>query len=165
MSIRFVFILMALCLVFIVGLVFLTGSGVKPPSKFRIVSATDSARPRAEPGETSANLGNMKVSEVRQYDFTITNKGNTPLQIGYLSSSCSCTVGQIIYNGKTSREYGMHDPGQDIVEVSPNTSAVVRVIYRPSVMPVYGTVEREVYLQTNDPEKNRLVLKVAANVQ
>lgn len=165
MSVRSVLILAGLCLIIIIGLVFLTSSGVTPPTKFKIVSATDSTRPRAETDGTSANLGNMKVSEVRQYDFTITNKGNMPLQIGYLSSSCSCTVGQIIYNGKTGREYGMHVPGQDIVEVSPNTSAVVRVIYRPSVMPVYGTVEREVYLQTNDPEKNRLVLKVAANVQ
>ena len=165
MNIKSVALLLIVGIVVVTGLVFLTSTGNNPPAKFLNYALADEARPRANVPVTRNDLGTMKVSQNKQADFTITNKGEKPLQIGYLSSSCGCTVGQIISNGKTSREYGMHDPGQDIVEVAPNDSAVIRVIYRPSVMPVFGLIEREVYVQTNDPEKTRLVLQVTANVQ
>jgi len=165
MSAKTIAIFVLICVLLVAGMVFLTARGEKTEAKFTDYTLTNNERPKIDIPITKIELGEMKVSDVKQADFTITNKGTKPLQIGYINSSCSCTVGQVIYGGKTSREYGMHDPGQDLIDVAPNTSAIVRVIYRPAVMPVFGAVEREVYVQTNDPEKKRLVLQVTASVK
>jgi hypothetical protein len=59
----------------------------------------------------------------------------------------------------------MHSLSNYVGEVLPGQQAIVKVIYRPYVMPVYGVVEREVYVTTNDPENERLVFKVKAMVK
>lgn len=165
MSLKAIVVFITAFLLLVIALSFLTTKTAKPEVKFLTYTTTDIDRPKIDIPITKGDLGTMKVSEEKQNEFSLINKGTKPLQIGYITSSCSCTVGQVIYNGVTSREYGMHDPGQDVIEVAPNTGAVVKVIYRPSVMPVYGPVEREVYVKTNDPEFPRLVLQVTANVQ
>lgn len=152
-------------LMLLVIFVLFASKNSKQAEKLVTYTSSDKDRPKAEVPVTKNDFGSMKVSQVKQNDFTITNKGNKPLQISNVTSSCSCTVGQVIYDGKVSREYGMHDPGRDTIEIAPNTSATVRVIYRPSVMPVYGAVEREVYVKTNDPDLPRLVLQVIADVK
>lgn len=152
-------------LILLVIFVLFASKNYKQAEKLITYTSSDKDRPKAEVPVTKSDLGTMKVSQVKQSDFTITNRGNKPLQINDVTSSCSCTVGQVIYNGKVSREYGMHDPGRDTFEIAPNTGAMVRVTYRPSVMPVYGAVEREVYVKTNDPDLPRLVLQVTADVK
>jgi len=87
------------------------------------------------------------------------------LQLYNITSSCSCTFGQLIYDDKTSKEFGMHSVSDYLSDIAPNTEAKVKVIYRPSIMPVYGPVERELYISTNDPNKTRLVLQVKTIVQ
>lgn len=82
-----------------------------------------------------------------------------------MSSSCGCTVGKILYNGTVSKEYGMHTKNSDVIEIAPNTQATLQVIYRPYVMPVYGLVEREVYLETNDPNNPKLAFQIKTIVQ
>lgn len=125
----------------------------------------DAQRPKVEVKSTFFDLGEMKVSDQKKYEFTIKNVGRKPLQLFDISSSCGCTVGQILYEGKESQEFGMHSAGSFGKEISPGKEAKVRVIYRPYVMPVYGVVEREVYLSTNDPDNPKLVFKVKAYVK
>lgn len=120
--------------------------------------------PRAEVQETFINLGVIKVSETRQQDFSLKNSGPKPLQILGVSSSCGCTAGSIIYQGQTSREYSMHDKGGYVTEIAPGDSAIVRLTYRPATMPVFGLVEREVYVSTNDPEMKKIVFGIKATV-
>lgn len=115
---------------------------------------------KVEARETVADLGEMKVSDVKSRDFVIKNVGENPLQITSVSSSCNCTVGQIVYNGQTSREYGMHAPGKFVNEIAVGDTAIVRVIYKPYIMPVYGPVTRDVYVGTNDPQNPRLTFTV-----
>lgn len=115
--------------------------------------------------KTSVDLGMMKVSEQKSYDFMVKNVGNKPLQLSEIISSCGCTVGQVIYEGKTSEEFGMHSKSGSVFEVAPQKQATVRVIYRPYVMPVAGYVEREVYVTTNDPKNPKLTFKVTAVVR
>lgn len=111
------------------------------------------------------DFGEIKVSDVKQKDFVLKNTSTKPLQILNVNSSCGCTTGQIIYKGKSSREFGMHSQSGYVTEIAPNTSATVRVIYRPATMPVYGSVQREVYLTTNDPDQQKLVFGVKAYVR
>src|SRR3546814_2844751 len=49
--------------------------------------------------------------------------------------------------------------------VEPGLSATIRVIYRPSLMPVEGSVARNVKFATNDPSRPVVELGVHATVQ
>lgn len=120
---------------------------------------------KVEAKEVFADIGEMKVAEVRSKDFVIKNIGDQPLQITSLSSSCNCTVGQIVYKGQTSKEYGMHAPGGFVNEIAVGDTAIVRVIYKPYIMPVYGPVTRDVYVGTNDPDNPRLTFTVKTVVK
>ena len=116
-------------------------------------------------GESISDIGEMKVADVKSRDFVIKNIGDQPLQITSVSSSCNCTVGQIVYQGKVSREYGMHAPGGFINQIAVGDTAIVRVIYKPYIMPVYGPVTRDVYVGTNDPDNPRLTFTVKVIVK
>lgn len=120
---------------------------------------------KVEVKETSADLGEMKVADVRSRDFVIKNIGDNPLQITSVSSSCNCTFAQIIYKDQTSKEYGMHAPGGFVNQIAVGDTAVVRVIYKPYIMPVYGPVTRDVYVGTNDPDNPRLTFTVKTVVK
>lgn len=139
-------------------------------SKQGIVSSSNYSKdskqkPTAVAPKTSEDLGKMKVSDEKYADFLLENKGNRPLQITRITSSCNCTFGKILYEGKESEEYGMHSRGLGVAgEIAPGKTATVRVIYRPFIMPVYGFIEREVYIETNDPSNSNLTFKVTATV-
>lgn len=126
--------------------------------------STDAARPQVEVKQTKKDFGAIKVSDTATATFAIKNVGKVPLQLFDISSSCGCTVGKVSYNGQESTEFGMHSAGDFATPISPETTATVTVIYRPFVMPVYGAVEREVYVSTNDPSHTKLVFQVTANV-
>jgi len=149
----------------IVGLVFLFTSGQKPAPATLSFSAQDSDRPKAETTQTLFDMGEIKVSDVKQQDYTLKNAGTKPLQILNVNSSCGCTAGQIIYNGETSKEYSMHSQSGFVTEIAPGDTATVRLTYRPATMPVYGVVEREVYVTTNDPENQKLVFSIKTKVK
>lgn len=128
-------------------------------------STQDSDRPKAETGPTSYDFGEIKVTDIKQQDFTLKNTGTKPLQILNINSSCNCTFGQIIYKGLTSKEYGMHAQSGYVTDIAPGDTAIVKVTYKPIIMPVYGLVERAVFIATNDPANQRLVFGVKAIVK
>lgn len=107
----------------------------------------------------------MKVSDQKSAEFIIKNTGKKPLQLSNITTSCGCTVAQVIYRGKETQEFGMHTKSGYVAEIAPQTEAKIRVTYRPYVMPIYGQVEREAYISTNDPNSSKLVFIVAAKVQ
>lgn len=164
MSPKTIIISLVACIAVAVGLAFLLTSGQKPEPATATFSTQDADRPKAETTQTFADLGEIKVSDVKQQDYTLKNVGTKPLQILNVNSSCDCTAGQIIYNGETSKEYSMHSQSGFITEIAPGDTATVRLTYRPATMPVYGVVEREVYVTTNDPAKQKLVFSIKAKV-
>lgn len=151
--------------VFIGGSYFLLAGGNKPEVKIASYSSKDKDRPIVEVKKKLIDLGTIKVSNQKEVMFTIKNTGTKPLQISNMSTSCHCTHGQFIYQGQTSEEYGMSNVSDVLPEIAPNTEAKIKVIYRPYEMPVYGPVERELYLNTNDPNNQKLVFQVTAKVQ
>ena len=148
----------------IVGLAFLLSSRQQPPPLAVSLTAQDVDRPKAETSQTFYDLGEIKVLDVKQQDYTLKNSGTQPLQILNVNSSCGCTAGQIIYQGETSKEYSMHAQSGYVTEIAPGDTATVRLTYRPATMPVYGVVSREVYVTTNDPENQKLVFSIKAKV-
>ena len=149
---------------FIFGAYFLVSGGQKPATAIVSYSSSDKERPRAEIKSTFSDLGKMKVSDEKSSEFTIKNIGQKPLQLSNINSSCNCTFVQVIIDGKESELFGMHNVSDFAGEILPGKSAKIKVIYRPFIMPVYGPIEREAYVETNDPENPKLVFKVRANV-
>ena len=128
-------------------------------------STTDDNRPVASVDNNFQDLNTMKVSDEKTGTFTITNNGASALLLSDISSSCGCTFGVISINGTKSPEFGMHSNSnwQGIVE--PNNTATVDVVYKPSIMPVKGSIDREVYITTNDPNNPLLTFTVRAFVE
>lgn len=153
----------------LLGIFVFIASGSKPAENIvssSTYSENSADKPSAQVKNTSFNLGDMKVSDEKSTDFVIKNTGNRPLQITGVSTSCHCTAGKVIYEGTESEEYGMHAPGATVIsEIAPSKEAIVRVTYRPFLMPVYGFIEREAYVETNDPKNQKIILRVTANVK
>ena len=165
MSPKTIIISLIIFFALVIGLVFLFASSQKPEPTTATFSTQDSDRPRAETAQTFFDVGEIKVSDVKQQDYSLKNSGTKPLQILTVNSSCGCTAGQIIYKGETSKEYRMHSPSGFVTEIAPGETATVRLTYRPASMPVYGLVERAVYVTTNDPTSQKLVFSIKAKVE
>lgn len=149
----------------VIGLAFLFTAGQKPATATLSFSAQDSERPKVETSQTFFDIGEIKVSDVKQQEYTLKNTGTRPLQILNINSSCGCTAGQIIYKGEMSKEYSMHSQSGFVTDIDPGDTATMRLTYRPATMPVYGAVEREVYVTTNDPVNQKLIFSIKAIVK
>lgn len=161
----FIIAIVLFSLVTIIGSYFLFASTNKPQIPIISYAVSDKEKPTVVIKETFFDFGTIKVSEEKANDFVIKNIGNKPLQLSNITTSCGCTVVQIIYKGKTSEEFSMHAQSEYVAEIAPKTEAKIRVIYRPYVMPVYGVVGREAYMSTNDPSNPKLVFKVKSFVK
>lgn len=165
MSAKTIVLIFGGLLVLLIGFVFLFSLSQKPIPATQSFSVNDADRPKVEILQASSDFGQIKVSDIKQQDFTFKNIGSKPLQILNINSSCNCTFGQIIYKDFTSKEFGMHEQSGYVTDIAPGDSATVRVIYKPALMPIYGFVEREVYVSTNDPANQRLVFSIKATVK
>lgn len=142
------------------GITFLFYKADQPATKQEISSGA-----KAVVDVTSNNLGTISVDSEQSVEFDLGNSGVKPLKILKISSSCNCTFGQFIYEGKESAEYGMHAPSGYLGEIKPGANAKIRMIYRPKIMPVYGAVSRELYITTNDPINPKIILTLNAQVE
>lgn len=143
---------------------YLLVGGQKPQAQIISYSVSDKEKPKAEVKTTFADLGKMKVSDDKSANFKIKNIGQKPLQLSNLSSDCGCTFGQVVIDEKESELFGMHNTSDFAGEILPGKIGTIKVIYRPFIMPVYGQIERAVFVSTNDPENPKLVFKVKAIV-
>lgn len=164
MNTRIIIGIVIFSIIVIGGAYFLVAGGQKPAPAIVSYSVSDKERPRAEAKTTYSDLGKMKVSDEKSAEFTLKNVGQKPLQLSEVSSNCNCTFGQVVIDGRESEVFGMHNVSDFAGEILPGKEAVIKVIYRPYIMPVYGMVGREVYVSTNDPENPKLVFKVKATV-
>lgn len=167
MSKSFIVGVIIFSLLVVIGSYFLVSGGKQNSTSVKLVSyqLKDKEKPKVQAKVLFKDMGKIKVSDKKSEDFVVKNIGTRPLQFSQISSSCDCTVGQVIIDGKESEEFGMHSQSDYVAEVAPQKQAKIRVTYRPYVMPVYGPVDREVYLTTNDPENPKLVFKVKAYVK
>ena len=150
--------------VLIGGAYFILSSGGKQP-QVTLYTSQDNDKPISQVKETFFNMGTMKVADIKEKDFIVKNIGTKPLQLFNIASSCGCATVQIDYQNTLSSEFSMHGQSDYVVSIIPQTEAKIKVVYRPYVMPVYGNVEREAYISTNDPVNPKLVFKVKAFIR
>ncbi len=165
MSFKSVIVSVIFLVVGVVGLAFLMTFGQKPESIAASFTVQDRDRPKAEIGQAFFDIGEISVFDEKKQDYSFKNVGTKPLQILGVNSSCGCTAGQIIYKGETSKEFSMHSQGGYVTDIAPGDTVTVRLTYRPAAMPVFGVVEREVYVTTNDPANQKLVFSIKAKVK
>ncbi|MCL4338089.1 DUF1573 domain-containing protein [Patescibacteria group bacterium] len=134
-------------------------------TKLVTYSASETDKPKTVTSSNFSDLGDMKLNSEKSATFTITNQGNKPLQLYDIKSSCMCTFGQITIDGVKSPEFGMHSENPWIGIVAPGKKATLSVIYKPYLMPVSGTISRDVYVKTNDPSSSNLTFTVKAFVE
>src|SRR3989338_7524144 len=157
--------IMLFSFIFVGGAYFVLTSGAKPEVPIIAYSSRDKEKPTVEVKESYYDMGNIKVKDTSVKEFIIKNIGSKPLQLSNVTSSCGCTTGQIIYKGIYSAEFSMHAQSDYVVSIEPQTEAKMRVVYKPFVMPVYGVVERQEFVGTNDPTHEKLEFKIKAFVQ
>lgn len=153
-----------LALVFIVFFAIREGNGQKR-ANVTTYGASDKKKPRFTVSSYSADLGKINVKDEKKANFEIKNTGSEPLTLFGISSSCDCTYGKVIIDGKESPEFTMHSQNPWTGTIAPGQSATLTAIYRPFIMPVKGIVTRDVYVQTNDPEKSNLTFTIRAEVE
>ena len=165
MSAKTIIISALVFFVMLFGLAFFLTNGQKPDPVTATYKRDDRDRPKAEVTTTFTDIGEMKVNEIKEVSFQLKNAGTKPLQILNINSSCNCTFGQITYEDLTTKQYGMHRQSGYVTDVAPGDTATVKVIYNPSIMPVYGNVSRDVYVTTNDPDNLRLTFTIKTIVK
>lgn len=126
---------------------------------------TETSLAKIEVLEKFADLGTMKINEERYYDFKVKNVGRDTLKIYQVGTSCNCTFAKIFINGQESPEFNMpmHNSISAmrwIGEIPAGGEAIIRLIYKPYIMPVFGSVERSVIFKTNDPSNPKVELTV-----
>lgn len=123
-------------------------------------------------------LGEIDVQGDYPADFTVTNTGDAPLEISKARTSCMCTFAEIIIGDETSPSInmdmymeGIHTYEEYMAAkkwtgtIQSGESATVRVIYKPYMMPVQGSVARNVKFATNDPNNKSVELGIHATVK
>ncbi|HCI05615.1 TPA: hypothetical protein DEX28_02600 [Patescibacteria group bacterium] len=116
------------------------------------------------------DLGEMKVDEVKTGEFILKNKGDGAVVLTNFETSCNCTYGRVVFGEAVSPTFNMraHMAPGDFwwrQELNPGEEVKIQVIYKPSVMPVYGSVERSLLFKTSDPKMPSVELKVKAFVK
>lgn len=154
-----------LTIVAIVLIVVFTANDQKQSAILVSYASTDAQKPQITTSSTFADLGKMKVKDEKSADYIIENKGNKPLQLYKISSSCDCTYATVTINGVKSPELGMHSTNPWIGTLDPGKKATLTAIYRPYIMPVSGTITRYVYVKTNDPANPSLTFTLKAFVE
>lgn len=119
---------------------------------------------------STIDLGVMRVDEERTGEFRFKNVSDAPITIGNFETSCNCTFGRVITSRIESPIFNMrmHMPPQDYnwrVDIQPGEEAIIQVIYKPAIMPVFGRVERSLFFKTTDPGMPEVELKVYAFVR
>lgn len=128
-------------------------------------SIDDINRPKLVIGQTNFDFGPMSGSEIKTQDIMVKNIGKSPLVLSDFITSCDCTFAQVIINGQTSPRFSMQRNPNWRGEILPDSSAIVKIVYEPRVMPVKGRVKREIIFKTNDPNQPVVNLSFTAQVQ
>jgi hypothetical protein len=101
------------------------------------------ARLSAEP--SSFDFGSVLAGKTLQRDIVLRNVGGAELLIHDVSTTCDCTV-----------------VGSYANRLAPGTSTSLRI--QLTTPPVAGRTEQRVAIETNDPDRPRVEIEVAATV-
>lgn len=155
--------------VVIIGAVFLLGNDKSLPAGRQVPKRETLGVATMTIDKKFEDFGDMKANEEKTATFTITNTSETILRIWNVATSCDCTFASILINDTETGEFNMamHMRGELknwIGEIGSRQTAQLKVTYRPKIMPVTGTITRQVTFSTNDAKNPEVEVSVRANV-
>lgn len=159
---KLIFGAIAVSVIIIVGAIFVLGKD-SSPKRESLGQASMTI------DKTFEDFGDMKSDAERTATFTITNTSDQSLRIWNIATSCDCTFASVVINGEETGEFNMPMHMSStlknwIGEIPAKGQAVLKVTYKPKVMPVTGVVTRQVNFATNDPKNESVEVSVKANV-
>lgn len=121
--------------------------------------------------EQSYDFGTISMAKGEVvHKFTVENKGNEPVRIEKVYTSCMCTSA-VLYNteGKKVRTFGMQGHGgspKTNVEIGVGESVEVEAVFDPAAHGPSGVgpIQRIITLESNSQAKPKTEIKISANV-
>lgn len=121
--------------------------------------------PKLSINQTTFDFGKIKLTDIKSQAVEIKNIGTKPLVLSDFKTSCDCTFVQVVIAGQESPRFSMGGSANWQGEIAPQSSAIIKIIYEPRIMPVKGKVNRQIVFKTNDPENPLINLKFTAEVE
>ncbi len=127
-------------------------------------------RPKIAINPIRYDFGDVSVAKgVVSTTMTVTNEGKTDLVLYNIETSCMCTTGQLIVNGRGSPLFGMnmgddkHPTGWSDT-IAPGQSAELRIYYNPTMHEeLRGPLERNIRVFSSDPVDFEYDVRISAN--
>lgn len=124
--------------------------------------------PKIEVSPQEYDAGTISLTDgLLKHTFEIKNKGVGDLKIDRIWTSCMCTTARLRVGENESEEFGMHsNPMFWSQKITPDQTGFLEVSFDPAFhgSEVTGSVIRAVYLSTNDPQNEKVEVKLIANV-
>lgn len=114
-----------------------------------VAACGPAGEPDIELAQTATDLGEVQNGEIREFDVEVRNVGEEALEIEAVTTSCGCTTASI-----------------DPQTIAPGESGVLHVAYDSGAHgPEFsGQVERQIFIDSNDPDESEVVFKLAVDV-
>ncbi|MEQ8209571.1 MAG: DUF1573 domain-containing protein [Lacipirellulaceae bacterium] len=113
----------------------------------------DAKVPELAIDEPVFEFGNMEIGTSRRHSFPITNKGEVPLTVKFLSNTCQCTAVEL--DGKMAE-------GSPPLVLAPGESSTVELEWIAKGSP--RTFRHGATFETSDPARRRLEIQVTGEL-
>lgn len=109
-----------------------------------LLPACQPTGPKVEISPAERDLGQVQQQPL-ETTYTVRNSGVEPLEIRQVYANCDCTKVSL-----------------DSSSIAPGETTTLRVTLDPAQLNLYGTIRREIILETNDPKTPvaKAILKV-----
>lgn len=123
--------------------------GVVLLASFALVACGPAGQPDIDLAQASMDLGEVQNGEVREFSVQVRNAGDAPLKIEAVTTSCGCTTAEVTPE-----------------TIEPGATGLLRVTYDSGAHgPEFnGPVERQIFIDSNDPDEREVIFNLAAQV-
>ncbi len=141
-----------------------TDNNVKPLSTY---SKNNEAAPKVVVSEGNFDLGEVPYTLPTDKTITVKNEGESVLQLTDFKTSCGCTSVVLKIPGmEDSPKFEMHNnPTGYVGEIAAGKEAELDIKFDPKAHNITGKVERTVFFNTNDPNKEKITITFKADVR
>ena len=125
--------------------------------------------PKIEIEPSTFNFGSVSQAKgTVSTTMSIFNRGNEPLVLKNIDTSCGCTSASIVYKGVEGPRFSMAMHGTNPKDwkqvIPPGDSAELKIYYNPNVhKDMRGSVRRSVSVYSNDPRNKVKEVVINAN--
>lgn len=125
--------------------------------------------PNIEIEPSTYNFGSVSQAKgTVSTTMSIFNRGNEPLVLKNIDTSCGCTSASIVYKGVEGPRFSMAMHGTNPKDwkqvIPPGDSAELKIYYNPNVhKDMRGSVRRSVSVYSNDPRNKVKEVVINAN--